>query len=729
MKRFLYMICFFSLLGLSVGIASAQSSDLQTVVEAQVRATNSNISADMPILLVDKNEQLGWAFGSWQVQNEELLRGYFMAESQNDKWVASIEGMSEFEEMLNRVPIEVLPPNFKLDWTNSHPNQAEMLVSALATINRQVIVNTALSSYNSPGLGSGWCTGLVGLSWGAGGVPGATGAWVGNHQIVQMALANPDLIELTPDISKAQPGDAILYTYLANPLSQGLYGFGHSGIYIGNGEAVHWNSEMRLPINQMELNGYTAAQTYEWVAHLKDVSVAPTGRQLIQNGDFSSGMTAWNLWGGIQTSITSTGELALHNNNSDGSIYQTTNFSLPAGAPIEASIWIQNLSNTPKRLALTIRNEPTWDGSLTCYYDIPANSPKRAFALRGIVGSAWSKMMVEFRDMQVQSVIGLSADDLFIAYNPDTVQNSGPINPSPQCYQLSDPINPNNLLVNSSFEQGNRWGWQLLPNNVCQWSIPSTGGYQGNNFFAISPSADMTSCVSVLQDVGNPVPQVGDYTLVMYGRAGANVPTTGRLQLYALNNGAVLFSGHQDFSLTPNSWQCIQAHMTVSQSGANSIRSEVYMWNNNTQYQLDQFILLRGRQNVCPQIPTPTPTSTSTPLPTNTPVPTSTSIPTSTPAPTNTPVPTNTLVPTNTPVVPTNTPVPTTEPLSPACRADVNGDSIVSTADLDSVIPLYNVRLGDANYRPEFDIVLPTEGLIDIYDLVLITNHIGLTCP
>lgn len=161
----------------------------------------------------------------------------------------------------------------------------------------------------------------------------------------------------------------------------------------------------------------------------------------------------------------------------------------------------------------------------------------------------------------------------------------------------------NNLIANFSFELGGvkeypNWSWI----NSCSRYTYTNGeagtftAYDGQRFLATAKSADYPNCQSVYQDVPRTL-NIGDkYTLALHMRSGHG-PQTVSTALWATGS-----TNHESSTLNANltaQWQCFQTTLTISKTGNNRLRPEVYLQNMDKDVHLDNVRLIPGEHNLC----------------------------------------------------------------------------------------------------------------------------------
>jgi hypothetical protein len=312
--------------------------------------------------------------------------------------------------------------------------------------------------------------------------------------------------------------------------------------------------------------------------------------------------------------------------------------------------------------------------NIQCTFTIPAFSPLQTYTVRGLTGTGWADLRVEFILNSADNLPSLRLDNVDLQYKP-ALSLSGT-----ECVPAALPQNTN-LLINGSFSNGE--------NN---WGFTSDMFHQVNSGVLNTYRINTSSVGSFYQDIGYIVPN------------GAKLELTVEMGNTSLSDKVVNLVAHSPWDFN-GYFQC---RFTVPASSAMStyamrgiagaqwlgIRLEVYVnpANNSPALLVDNFNLQHnpaasftttecdaggGAGLAVTGSPTATATSTETPTGSDTPTPTTTvtataepsvtptATATSTETPTGSDTPTPTATFTETPVPPTDTPPPTATPPPP----------------------------------------------------------------
>ena len=177
----------------------------------------------------------------------------------------------------------------------------------------------------------------------------------------------------------------------------------------------------------------------------------PAETNLLTNGDFSSGLSPWSIWGGSYN-ITG-GVLGISRNagTANGGFVQNTNNNIPTNAPLEMTFQIGNSSGVA-RSALVYVNSLGWSQSQMCSITIPANTALQTYTMRFHTNVAWTGVAVNVLLQNADGVQGLRFDNFNLQYKPALSVTSL------ECVEPTIPAETN-LLTNGDFTSGlSPWG-------------------------------------------------------------------------------------------------------------------------------------------------------------------------------------------------------------------------------------------------------------------------------
>ena len=206
-------------------------------------------------------------------------------------------------------------------------------------------------------------------------------------------------------------------------------------------------------------------------------SAAPANVNLLTNGSFTSGLSAWNVWGITAQVNSQVLEAALPANTASGGFGQSITHVLPASAPLELSLQLGNSSAAAKSVTIFL-STPSWSEIRSCSFTIPAGAPLQAYTMQTTTAGAWSGIALSITLNSADGLMALRADDLNLQYKPAlSVSGTNCVAPA---------ANANvNLLTNGSFTSGlsawNVWGITAQVNSqVLEAALPAntaSGGF------------------------------------------------------------------------------------------------------------------------------------------------------------------------------------------------------------------------------------------------------------
>ena len=119
----------------------------------------------------------------------------------------------------------------------------------------------------------------------------------------------------------------------------------------------------------------------------------------IINGTFSNGLANWSFTSDISRVVTN-GVLNAYRMNASswGGITQNMSFNAAVGQALEARFLMGNSSGVAKQIRIYLNSRTGgFNGSVTCLYLIPANTPLTQYRLIGPVGAGWTGTGVAFQ--------------------------------------------------------------------------------------------------------------------------------------------------------------------------------------------------------------------------------------------------------------------------------------------------------------------------------------------
>ncbi len=173
---------------------------------------------------------------------------------------------------------------------------------------------------------------------------------------------------------------------------------------------------------------------------------------------------------------------------------------------------------------------------------------------------------------------------------------------------VCDTTPPDNLLQNSSFEQGNNptppWKWLDTTCNRYAYQDASIA-FDGSYYLATNKN-NSTTCKSFYQDITGTPNLGGTYTFRIMARSSNGVPRQGEIVIWAL--GGQQEKSTTSFSLSATTWTEIQTSLTIQRNDHHAIRAEIYLHSlDGIDYYFDSaYLSVEGGQ----PFPTPTPPPT-----------------------------------------------------------------------------------------------------------------------
>jgi secreted trypsin-like serine protease len=211
---------------------------------------------------------------------------------------------------------------------------------------------------------------------------------------------------------------------------------------------------------------------------------AVADQNVLTNGDFSAGETAWNFWGNIVHGVLADA-LEFHATGAGASVYQITNYAALANAPFEVTFDMENTSGSTKDIQV-ILHASDWTDWLVCAFTIPASAPSGTYTMRGQTSVAWNKIGLSISVLSADSLPKLVMDNASVQYKPSLTVGGT------ECLL---PALPNqNVLTNGDFSAGEAawsfWGSVVhgAPSGVLEFYATGAGAsvYQITNHSALA---------------------------------------------------------------------------------------------------------------------------------------------------------------------------------------------------------------------------------------------------
>jgi hypothetical protein len=229
-------------------------------------------------------------------------------------------------------------------------------------------------------------------------------------------------------------------------------------------------------------------------------AVGGTGPELLQNGNFSSGLSNWQLYDGANVVHNggAGGEFLYHRNpivtgTGQAVIFQETGAAAASGTALTVQFDVGNLDTVRKRISVLIADSDFSDLAV-CTFFLAAGAPMRTYSMNTHTTRNWMNAAVYF----------YTASDGVGDYRLDNVSlrtNGGASTARTDCVDPTVPLAPGgaagpDLLTNGSFASG------LAP-----WSPFFDITYQIANgvFEFVRPGTPGQSAGGIMQSVGQPM--------------------------------------------------------------------------------------------------------------------------------------------------------------------------------------------------------------------------------
>jgi murein DD-endopeptidase MepM/ murein hydrolase activator NlpD len=405
---------------------------------------------------------------------------------------------------------------------------------------------------------------------------------------------------------------------------------------------------------------------------------------LINNGDFSMGLTSWSTWNATANVSGGIYNVSRNSGSADGGFYQSIAYTAPPNAAFEMTFNMANLSPVGRTVNFVLRN-PAWSESRNCVFTLQSLTPMQKYTIRFRTGVNWSSILMQGWMEPGDGATGLQLDNFSLRYRPELTSIT-----STQC--TAEPPANTNLIFDSGFDYGlsswATWNANATANGSLaiarQPGFGSGGFYQYNPYslpnaapvefrFLIGNTGTIARGVHVL--VRSPdwvdlyscwISLPANSPLTEYSmrfttpRAWTNIIVSGWL-LDGDGASGLVFDNIQLFyrpGMSPTSAPCAPAG-----AGGLSLLETVASTPTPTPTQTETLTTTATETVAATITETPNPTETVTALPTETDAPTATDLPSSAPTDTPSPVPTEEPpTPTFTPEPPSPTPIPTDVP-------------------------------------------------------------------
>ncbi len=224
------------------------------------------------------------------------------------------------------------------------------------------------------------------------------------------------------------------------------------------------------------------------------MQAAPGDQNMVRNGDFSMGNQQWIIWGNVDGwSPDPVLYFKRRFEAGSGGVYQNLLHTVPAGAPLEATLQLGNTSDVVKTVQVVLSDGTSWDDARICNFAVFPNTPLQTFTLQAQTTTAWSDIRLETNPGPPDSIPDIVMDNVAVYYHPSasypvTVCSAPPLANAPGMQ---------NLVRNGDFSGGEgdwtRWGdvdtW--APDSTMytkRWNGGGDGGLFQDLFYGVGPN-------------------------------------------------------------------------------------------------------------------------------------------------------------------------------------------------------------------------------------------------
>jgi hypothetical protein len=198
----------------------------------------------------------------------------------------------------------------------------------------------------------------------------------------------------------------------------------------------------------------------------KIVQIMPN---LVVNGDFSSNMTGWSLWGDSLVADTNGGSLNFYRSASgsgQAAVLQPTSVVVGANEGLRATFQLANTDTIRKRLTVILHDNDFSDQHY-CSFWLSASAPMRTYTMRTHTTRAWSNATISFYPSTNGSGGYYQVDNVAFTQAAEPIDRTECVDPTAPAPPGGSP-GPE-MLVNGDFGSGlSPWGefgwiqWQIV---------------------------------------------------------------------------------------------------------------------------------------------------------------------------------------------------------------------------------------------------------------------------
>ncbi len=303
---------------------------------------------------------------------------------------------------------------------------------------------------------------------------------------VQLLLHNPELSD-------------VLSCQFALPSGIGL----HTYTLRGN-TALAW-SDIRVEVVPLTHDGLAALQVDNVsVEYQPSLSVSgveclvppmPANLNIARNPDFASGESQWNFFDLVGHAVNA-GILTFWDDDTDNGVWQETFFSLPTGAPMNASVQLGNTSSASKEVMLVLHDQD-WAGSLMCYFALPANAPLATYSLQGLTTESWDHVNLAVWDLTGNGLAGIQLDNVNVQYQPGLSVSGVQCGIPPMPANLNIARNPDFSHGETSWNAYDMLGHAVNAGVLTFWDDDTSNGMWQDTFYRLPSGAPMNASVQL----------------------------------------------------------------------------------------------------------------------------------------------------------------------------------------------------------------------------------------
>lgn len=163
----------------------------------------------------------------------------------------------------------------------------------------------------------------------------------------------------------------------------------------------------------------------------------------IVNGTFDAGLSNWWFWGGVGTSSTDGGIMQFNralNTANPAVLIQDVDRHVYGGSPMLVTLRLGNTSAQNKRVTVHLHDKYSWEGPISCAFQLAPNTPLLNFIMRGASQNAWGGIRLEIVTETPDTSGVLLVDNVAVSYRPTLpAENYGCFYPRPGAPTVTTP--------------------------------------------------------------------------------------------------------------------------------------------------------------------------------------------------------------------------------------------------------------------------------------------------